>query len=241
MDLHPSGPGLLCRALRGVLRLRACPTLRHDSDVDEADPTAPLFVAILRLGIIYVILASGILLANMNAVDPCISLARVGQHGANDHRLGALLNTLVVAHGLAAIEWAIRRGAFGWVIVGAGAAVGFCWIIGHSETVPTDFRSAAADTHHWNDHLRPLGRWTDPWRGSRLRPTAALALFYGSLAPKILFAPLRDAPQSGFARYYIPAILKIDGGTARLMVMQAYCPFSLLVHWSVGSKFGRVA
>ena len=60
---------------------------RHDSYVDEADPTAPLFVAILRLGIIYVILASGILLAISNAVDPCISLARVGQHGANDHRL----------------------------------------------------------------------------------------------------------------------------------------------------------
>ena len=50
MDLHPSGPGLLCRALRGVLRLRAVERCATDSYVDEADPTAPLFVAIFEVG-----------------------------------------------------------------------------------------------------------------------------------------------------------------------------------------------
>ena len=113
---------------------------------------------------------------------------------------GALLNTLVVAHGLAAIEWAIRRGAFGWVIVGAGAAVGFCWIIRHSETVPADYALLLL--------ILTTGMIISAlWGGGQTHGaalfsllTAALALFYGCSAPKILLAPLRDAPQSGFAR-----------------------------------------
>ena len=184
---------------------------RHDSYVDEADPTAPLFVAILRLGIIYVILASGILLAIRTLLIPAFPWLGSVNMVRTITASGALLNTLVVAHGLAAIEWAIRRGAFGWVIVGASAAVGFCWIIRHSETVPTDYALLLL--------ILTTGMIISAlWGGGQTHGaalvsvlTAALALFYGSLAPKILLAPLRDAPQSGFARYYIPAIHEIEG------------------------------
>jgi hypothetical protein len=41
-------------------------------------------------------------------------------------------------------------------------------------------------------------------------PVALLAVFYACLAPKVLLAPLHNAPQSGFARYHIPAISDIE-------------------------------
>jgi hypothetical protein len=41
-------------------------------------------------------------------------------------------------------------------------------------------------------------------------PTVLLAVFYACLVPKILLAPLRGSPQSGFARYYIPAVPDIE-------------------------------
>jgi hypothetical protein len=40
--------------------------------------------------------------------------------------------------------------------------------------------------------------------------TVLLVIFYTGVAPKILLAPLRESPQSGFARYYIPAIPAIE-------------------------------
>jgi hypothetical protein len=41
-------------------------------------------------------------------------------------------------------------------------------------------------------------------------PTVLLAASYACLAPKTLLAPLRNSLQSGFARYYIPAIPEIE-------------------------------
>jgi hypothetical protein len=41
-------------------------------------------------------------------------------------------------------------------------------------------------------------------------PTALLGVFFACLAPKILLAPLRSSPPSGFAHYYIPAIPDIE-------------------------------
>ena len=73
---------------------------RHDSYVNEADPTTPLFAAILRLGIIYVILASGILLAIRTLLIPAFPWLGSVNMVRTITASGALLNTLVVATGL---------------------------------------------------------------------------------------------------------------------------------------------
>ena len=100
-------------------------------------------------------------------------------------------------------------------------AAGFCWIIRHSETVPTDYAlllltlatgtivPVLLSSQHKAKRLSTDGRAP----AALLTPllTGALALFYACLAPKVLLAPLRDTPQSGFARYYIPAIHEIEG------------------------------
>jgi predicted membrane-bound spermidine synthase len=48
---------------------------------------------------------------------------------------GALLNTLVVAYGLAIVELTIRRRAFALGLARIAAAVCLCWAIRHSLTV----------------------------------------------------------------------------------------------------------
>ena len=106
------------------------------------------------------------------------------------------------------------------LVVGTGAAAGFCWIIRHSETVPTDYAlllltlaigTIAPVLWSWHQEAKRLPPMDTLGAALALLPTGALAFFYACLAPKILLAPLRDAPQSGFARYYIPAIHEIEG------------------------------
>ena len=86
---------------------------RRASDVNEADRTAPFFAAVLRLGIIYVILASGILLAIRTLLIPAFPWLGSVNMVRTITASGALLNTLIVAYGLTIVHWAIRRKAFG--------------------------------------------------------------------------------------------------------------------------------
>jgi hypothetical protein len=99
---------------------------------------ASLLNAVLRVAIVYVILASGVLLPIQTLLLPAFPWLGSVNMVRTVTASGALLNTLVVAYGLTIVELAIRRRAFRVLLLGTAAAIAFCWIIRHSLTVSTE-------------------------------------------------------------------------------------------------------
>lgn len=191
-------------------RLRKLPTSAKERDGEYR------YIVILKLGIIYAILASGILMPVRTFLIPTLPWLGSVNMVRTITASGALLNALVVAHGLSVVETAIKRRAIGSIIAMTGMAAAITWAIRHPSTFPAEYAllllllaTGTIIFPVWNSiHA------TDDSRAANgifvLVPTAALAAFYACVAPKILLFPLRDAPQSGIARYYIPAIPEIE-------------------------------
>jgi hypothetical protein len=192
---------------------------RRNLEVSKTDRA--LFAAVLRLGIVYIILASGLLVPLRTLFLPAFPWLGSVNIVRTVTAPGALLNTLVVAYGLAIIQLAIRRRAFALIALGAGVAANFSWIIRHQWTVPTEYALltlvlaaglVTAIFWNWLQETKRLGSVLlhVPAAAMAVLPCVILAIFYACVAPKVLLAPLRVAPQSGFARYYIPAIPEIE-------------------------------
>jgi hypothetical protein len=186
----------------------------------ESDRMAPLFDAVLRVGIIYVILASGILVPIRNLLIAALPWLGSVNMVRTVTASGALLNTLVVAYGLAIVELAIGRRALALGLTGVSAAAVFCWTIRHSLTLPTEFvllllilaaGLTLSAVWAWLQDTKRLGNLGQvPIDVVIVLPTALLGVFFACLAPKILLAPLRSSTPSGFTHYYIPAIPDIE-------------------------------
>src|SRR5262249_22283588 len=113
---------------------------RRDVVTAETDRMAALFDAVLRVGIVYVILASGILVPIRNLLIAAFPWLGSVNMVRTVTASGALLNTLVVAYGLAILELAIGRRAFALGLTGVAVAVVSCWTtMRHSSTLPTEF------------------------------------------------------------------------------------------------------
>jgi hypothetical protein len=193
-------------------------------DAGEVDRTDALFKSILRVAVVYVILASGALVPVRNLLAPAVpwlgSINMVRTITAS----GALLNTLIVAYGLVIVQLAVGQRTLAMSLMGIAAA--FCWTVRHSWTLPTEFglllvvlAASAIGAAWWSrrQDTKGLGRLGRvPVGVVVVFPTAVLAVFYACVAPKVLLAPLRSAPQSGYARYYIPAIREIEGSDRTL-------------------------
>jgi hypothetical protein len=193
---------------------------RRGFHTPETDRMVALFDAVLRVGIVYVILASGILVPIRNLLIAAlpwlgsINMVRTVTASA------ALLNTLVVAYGLAIVEFAIGRRAFALGLTGVAAAAVFSWTIRHSLTLSTEFALLLliliaglilSAVWPWLQDTKRLGNFGQVPVGVMIvLPTALLGVFFACLAPKILLAPLRTSAPSGFAHYYIPAIPDIE-------------------------------
>jgi hypothetical protein len=193
---------------------------RRALNATETDRMASLFDAILRIGILYVILASGILVPIRNLLIAALPWLGSVNLVRTVTASGAFLNTLVVAYGLAIAEWAIGRRAFALALTGAAAAAVLCWTTRHSLTLPTEFvflllilvaGLILSVMWAWLQDTKRLGNLGRvPLVVVIVLPTALLGVFFACLAPKILLAPLRTSAPSGFAHYYIPAISDIE-------------------------------
>jgi hypothetical protein len=193
---------------------------RPELHAPETDRIAPLFEAVLRLGIVYVVLASGILVPIRNLLIAALPWLGSVNMVRTVTACGALLNTLVVAYGLAIVELAMGRRAFALGLTGAAAAAVLCWTSRHSLTLPTEFALLLlilvaglilSVIWTWLQDTKRLGNLGHvPVGVVILLPTALLGVFFACLAPKILLAPLRTSAPSGFAHYYIPAIPDIE-------------------------------
>jgi hypothetical protein len=199
---------------------------RRGLHTPETDRMAPLFDAVLRVGIVYVILASGILLPIRNLLIAALPWLGSVNMVRTVTASGALLNAVVVAYGLAIVELAIGRRAFALGLTGVAAAVVFCWTVRHSLTLPSEFALLLlilasglilSVVWAWLQDTKRLGNVGQVPVGVMIvLPTALLGVFYAWLAPKILLAPLRSSAPSGFSHYYIPAIPDIERGDRTL-------------------------
>ena len=193
---------------------------RRDVVTAETDRMAALFDAVLRVGIVYVILASGILVPIRNLLIAAFPWLGSVNMVRTVTASGALLNTLVVAYGLAIVELAIGRRAFALGLTGVAVAVVSCWTtMRHSSTLPTEFAflllvlAAGLMLSAVWACLQATKRGTlaqIPLGVVIVLPTAVLGVFFACLAPKVLLAPLRNSAPSGFAHYDIPAIPDIE-------------------------------
>ena len=182
--------------------------------------TDPPVGVVLRLAVVYAILASGVLVPIRNLLIPVIPWLGSINMVRTVTTSGALLNTLVVAYGLVIVQRGAGRRAFAAGVGSISAAAGASWALRHSWTVSAEYALLllvlatgavwAAVLHRLHDPSRPCTPGRVSVEVAALLPVALLAIVYACLAPKTLLEPLRNSPQSGFARYHIPAIPEIE-------------------------------